>query len=379
MNVVVRTRRTAAIGIAALLGAGALIATAQAGPASAAAEWNDYSSTLPAFITGPTPFEVLVDGPDPVCSMTFNGTTVTAAPWAFTMPITNDRYYYDSVDITLCDGESDFASLKTTPAFTFRSPVQALDGGSAQRNPVTVTNNMDVPATVTVTDKQGKQISTQSADPGQDAQVAIPAKGVKSTTTYRVTATGANGLQMSDTVLLAKGWSPMTETGAIFRPCSTVPWSYSAQGQPKVSKSMKAEIARGLAHLSKEVSLKFVYTPKAADALLTYAWKDMGKSGPAGIGGPHWTSSGNNSGHVDFNTRSWWVQDRYAGLGAWKGSGTGPGGRGWLVVHETMHALGFDHVDDTASIMNPINRGQHAFTKGDLQGLHALYPSSSCG
>jgi hypothetical protein len=375
MNMLGAVRATAALGTAAAMAAGGFLAIGPASPASAAEFWNEYTSTLPPFITGSTPFEVVVDGPDAVCSMTFDGTTVSAAPWAFTMPPTADRY--GAVDITLCDGQTDYARVSAQPAFAFRHRIQSAEKGGG-RSPLTVTNNMDVPATVTVTDRQGKQVATGSADPGADATIEIPTKGLKATTTYNVTATGANGLQMTDTVVVAKGWAPMTEIGAIFPNCSTVTWSYSAKGQPRGARTMKAEVGKSLAYLSKFTGLKFAFSPDADKARLTYAWKDMGKHGPSGVGGPSWSSNGDNSGHVDFNTRDWWVTDRFAGLGAWQGRGTGPGGRGWLVVHETMHALGYDHVSDSKSIMNPTNAGQHAFTKGDVQGLNALYPAGQC-
>jgi hypothetical protein len=53
-------------------------------------------------------------------------------------------------------------------------------------------------------------------------------------------------------------------------------------------------------------------------------------------------------------------------------------GRGWLVVHETMHAIGMDHVNDVTAIMNPIAGEATALNGGDLDGLHTMYLNNPC-
>ena len=81
-------------------------------------------------------------------------------------------------------------------------------------------------------------------------------------------------------------------------------------------------------------------------------------------------------GTAEFNTQDYWVTNRYAGFGDTYRS---PAGRGWLIVHEVMHTMQFAHVNSRTAIMGPINYGQHHFTKGDLEGLRALYPTAGCG
>ncbi|MDQ1248333.1 MAG: ZnMc protein, partial [Actinomycetota bacterium] len=123
------------------------------------------------------------------------------------------------------------------------------------------------------------------------------------------------------------------------------------------------DIPVALAMLAAETNLTFTETTDATAADLTFAWKE---TGAAGLGG---------GGKVWFDIDHRWVMDDWPGFGAvttpdgWRGYG-----HGVLVLHETMHAMGFGHVDDRASIMG----SAATIGPGDLDGLHTMYRDVPC-
>ena len=336
--------------------------------------WNDYSVVgLEGYTTGPRSFTVEVDGPLPVCSMTYNGTQLTSVPWTFTYyPTTLNRVQFPwlstQVDIELCSGEKDFVSLDPEIPFRFLGRIVAKSGFIAFNEKPSVENQTSEVAVVTVTDKNGKVVFTDTAQPNSTVTVKLPDS--KRTERYTVKATSESGVSMSSIFARPKGWS-LSLGAATIEPCSQVTWAYDASRAPQGAKTFKKDIVASLDILSKETGLTFLETGKFADAQLRYSWESMI---PAGMGG--------TDGSIAFNPKSSWVLERHAGFKPFKPYGTGtrkyfsgPSGRGWLIVHETMHALGFDHVDNPKSIMAPINRGQGKFTRDDRDGLHTMYRS----
>jgi hypothetical protein len=376
MNAVKTITRAAKTAVAATALAGIALSTVQAGSASAWS-WNDYTASLPEFVTGPTAFEVLIDGTSPVCSMEYLGTTLTAAPWVFTYD--PDARSWGRVEVTACDGDKGFASVRAEMAFDVRGQF-VFKGQWDTTDAVEVVNNMSVPSTVTVTNPKGAVVTTSEIPAAASAEVKVPLKGAAATGVYVLTMTGANGITQTHKVIAAKGWTPLMESaGAAFAPCSALTWSLNTHGQPRNAKGIARDIARSLTRLAKETGLKFDRVPASAGASITYSWKPMGQHGPSGVGGFGWSSGGASQANVEFNNQDSWPTDRYAGFASGKRSnGYGPAGRGWLIIHETMHALGFGHVEDDDAVMAPVNRGQSDFTKGDLEGLHTLYPKNGC-
>lgn len=333
-----------------------------------ASEWNTYSiDGLPNYVTTSTPFSVGVSGSDPICAMDFNGTRLTTAPWVFTFDPekASDFSYSNQVDVELCDGFADYVYVRAQVPFRFSNTV--VGDNSSWKTP-SVSNRTEEPVTVTVTTSAGKVITSGSIAPYESFDFKLPT--TKKTTTYNVTATTSGGASMTSKYTRAQGWELMVDQTPV-PPCSTVTWAYDPRNEQKKAKGFKKDLVKSFKILSEETGLNFVETNNYDQAQLRYSW---GNISSAGIGG--------TDGSVVFSRTNYWPTDKYAGFKPFKrysvGRTTytaGPAGRGWLIIHETMHALGFDHVDNPKSIMAPINRGQGKFTSGDLEGLHAVYLS----
>ena len=361
--------------------------------ASAAEEYNEYSLIgLPHFVTGPTAFSVAVDGPDAVCRMEFDGQALSAPPWEFTFTprLTGNRR---NVTATLCTPDPDWGDSDLIAAeshFPFEV-VSTLVAGNPQvyrgesrptSQEIEVRNFTETPVQVAVTDKKGRVIASGPAAARSGmrwddmAKISIPVKGITSTTSYTVTVTGADGLTMAIPLTLTYGWATMTGR-AIWRPCANITWSYDATGQPRSASSFKKDVVSSLSRITKVTGLTFAEVPAAripadrygtdesAAVGLRYKWRNLGKHGPSGTGG--------TDGAVTINNADWWPNNSNAGFGV----NRGVPGRGWLIVHETMHTMGFAHVEDRTQVMNPIGYS-HSFGTGDLQGLRALYPKAGC-
>lgn len=167
--------------------------------------------------------------------------------------------------------------------------------------------------------------------------------------------------------------------GATYVPCSTVRWYYDRSSEPAASAGMRAEIEAGLARLGIETGLVFAETSDPAQARLRFDWGDLttryaGAGEAAGVGGRR-----GSQGFVTFSTTHWWPTDQWPGFGVvTQPDGSYAIGRGWLVVHETMHALGLDHVDDATQVMNPIAGLYADFGAGDRDGLRTMYLNNRC-
>jgi|TARA_B100001094_G_scaffold66237_1_gene62368 hypothetical protein len=139
--------------------------------------------------------------------------------------------------------------------------------------------------------------------------------------------------------------------------------------------------------------LKFVEIDNADSADLNFRWGDLVAEGwgsnVAGIGGP----DGYGEGSVAFSNSVDWTLNKWEGRDwrrlEWPRPDLGPGWYSWkegpgreaLVVHEVMHAMGFDHVKDFTSIMYPQgaipnNRGN--LSSGDIAGLNTMYLNNPC-
>lgn len=182
-------------------------------------------------------------------------------------------------------------------------------------------------------------------------------------------------------------WRPLGRQ-ATYTPCQTVEWYFDTTGQPADRSTMRDDIIASLAELSALTNLRFVETadPKSAD--LTYSWRDLSTLGysedTAGVGG----YTGPSQGWVAFSPTNEWTSDYWAGdqpkTKQWQDSQyvytLTINGRQTLTTHETMHALGFGHVEDFTSIMYPqsIGNGAGQLSAGDLEGLATMYGSLPC-
>jgi hypothetical protein len=164
--------------------------------------------------------------------------------------------------------------------------------------------------------------------------------------------------------------------GATYVPCSTVVWFYDRSQEPAAAVGMHDEVVGALARLSAETGLTFTETPDPTAAKLTIGWADLraDHGDAAGVGGRT-----GPRGFVQFSTTHWWPTDQWPGYGVdTQPDGSYAIGRGWLVVHEVMHALGMAHVDDPTQIMNAMAGQATALGAGDLDGLHTMYLNNPC-
>lgn len=210
--------------------------------------------------------------------------------------------------------------------------------------------------------------------------------------TYTISVT-AGKTSASRTVTIAdipRAWTPPTGwvqpagwkllTGrATFTPCQRIDWYFDRSGEPADRAGAIDDVRAGLAVLAPVTGLTFTEVSDPAAAELKFGWADLGDISGRGGG---W----NGYGFVTLSTSNDWTRDRWAGLGrpsfSWtdeSGSWTwAHAGRGWLVVHETMHALGLGHVDDPTQVMNPVGADATALGAGDLDGLATLYLNNPC-
>ncbi len=186
-----------------------------------------------------------------------------------------------------------------------------------------------------------------------------------------------------------QGWAPLGVTqraGSTFTFCQNVQWHFDRSGESPERSTMIDDVRAGLATLSAQTGLRFeeVADPSLAD--LTLSWADLTDRGEyvAGLAGPQ----GLGRGLVKFSTTSEWTKDIYAGNQPVHHEWTEGNWRYWydlqgrqaLVIHEVMHVLGFDHVEDYTSIMYPqsIGNGAGQLSAGDVAGLRAMYLDNGC-
>lgn len=187
------------------------------------------------------------------------------------------------------------------------------------------------------------------------------------------------------------GWRPFPG-GATYQPCQVVRWHFDRSGEDPERSTMVDDIRTGLATLEPHTGLTFEEVTEPAAADLTFRWGDLeaeGYANVAGIGG----RTGLGKGSVAFDTKADWTLNKWAGRDwrrlEWPRPDLGPGWYSWnegpgreaLVVHEAMHAMGFDHVEDFTSIMYPQggipnNRGE--LSSGDIAGLNTMYLNNPC-
>ena len=315
----------------------------------------------------PSPFTVGADGPFAVCSMAFAGQTLTSAPFTFTFDPSADSHGYGSsqVAVSLCNDEGDDQVWIDAQA-PFDLGRSVLNDDGSGRADAFVRNSTPSPATATLTNAKGAVVASVEVAANDAADVSVSAKGITRSSRYTLTMSGQDGLTMSKSVVIPIGWTP--DFGVdIFAPCSTVKWSFDKKGQPRNAGGMEKDIMSALALISRTTGLTFVRTRDPAEAYNRFVWSRLGAHGPSGIG---WTD-----GQVEINSQDWWTTDAYAGMGSRHST---PADRGWLVVHEVLHTLGFGHTNARQAIMNPINHGQHVFTRDELDGLRILYPKAGC-
>jgi hypothetical protein len=193
----------------------------------------------------------------------------------------------------------------------------------------------------------------------------------------------------------ARGHGPIVGESlqAAYAPCSTISWRYDAAAEPGSASRMLLDVRGALLMLGDRTGLSFQEVPAESAADLVFDWSSLAGY-PADTQAAAWRSG------VTFAVGGEMGLDRWAGFGrkavrrADRSFDVGIG-RGWLVVHEVMHSLGFAHSDEAGSVMAPMaditnvlgaadrRRELRAlrrpgFSPGDLANLAAMYPRSGC-
>ncbi len=177
--------------------------------------------------------------------------------------------------------------------------------------------------------------------------------------------------------------------GATFAPCTTVKWYFDRSKEPNAA--MYKQTPEALDIIAKHSGLTFVETQDPNEATLTFEWEEFtgGWASAAGLGGQRRdfrydsnlnTSIETRTGSVQYNLLDDWpTSASKKGFSPVRIGNTIHGGNGWLIVHETMHALGVGHslVDD--EVMSPIlDWDTKAMSANDIDALNVMYLNNSC-
>lgn len=210
------------------------------------------------------------------------------------------------------------------------------------------------------------------------------------------------------TVLLAAGWGiNYNESFMFVDNCSVVKWFYDKRNAPVRGRKMGHDVRDAFKVLaSSQIGLRFKEVNLERDADIIVQWvppKDLSEHGFSG----RMVASAGFSGdplkrYVRFSGGVKRLEDRFAGREpvAWKfANGAGvrvQSGRVWVLVHEIMHLLGFEHMEIENSVMSSLDLTVgviglgledkkkwskfvvSGFSRGDLIGLQTIYPKSAC-
>ncbi|WP_460866596.1 hypothetical protein [Nocardioides pakistanensis] len=200
----------------------------------------------------------------------------------------------------------------------------------------------------------------------------------------------------------AKSWALSEAYGSIgfrFNPCEAIAYRVNLQGAPR---GALKDVHEAVRRVSEATGMRFVFkggtrykgwtrhpgrAPK--DAGLTFAWAPRRASdyigGSVGLGGQTKTRAGAQ----DAAGRDVYLIEQAAVLIAsdvrfTPGFGSGPqyglqGTLGQLLMHETAHAVGLDHVNDRTQIMSPVmSRKPARWGAGDLVALRKVGLAAGC-
>jgi hypothetical protein len=373
---------------------------------------------LNSFLDKPASFTVQKDlGNVAVCGMTYSGVTLTNAPWKFTLNPTKPAG--DPLQIHYCYGANESISLHSQVAFgidrTFfngdtNSWASASDYHPSKAREIVITNNSAEFVTATLTDSAGKVVATKNYagvtdQPTKDEFFFTLEEAKTPLDKYTLSLTSKSYL-MTWPIVSTSLWASLDYKELNpFAPCSTLTWIYLPQADPSAgtvsapttasNANVMADIKGALAMLSARTSLKFVFSAdnslNGKPNVISYDWKHL--SGISGQGGPVYFTKGafpadsdysGNWGSVDVNPESsWGANDLFKGAGNLKSPEIAKAnkllhaenvGRQWLLAHETMHVLGFDHSVDPKSIMF-YHGGLNTFTAADEFALNYFYPA----
>lgn len=278
------------------------------------------------------------------------------------------------------------ASMDSTP-WNFYYAVQSLKNSKGKAVPTKINFYVSAyqGATLKVTDPAGKTLLSSTLAPSYDEQaLSFTTTSTAVTAEYRATLITESGFSETYPMIVANAWGLMLpDETSVFPKCSTVYWSYDHSKAPKTASAlvMLKDIRQAFARVSTVSGLNFVElsdsTQKPESNIISIDWDYKRAQGgdSAAYGGPTVTNTG-ATGSISINPKSSLTRsDATAGFGRLK---TGGGARGWLMIHEILHALGLDHSYDRTQVMYPTIWPYKNFGKADLAGINYLYEPMSC-
>lgn len=271
--------------------------------------------------------------------------------------------------------------------FGFAVPESIFIGNDGPRR-IRIASRNPNPSNAELFDNRNALVATTPIQPWEEAFIDFT-PNTKVTENWRLVITTSDGVVQEQSILMTYNWSVMylLTQGPTLEPCSVVTWSYDPTLQPAAATQIKSDFAAALNHLAARTGLTFVEAAGAERGQIHFIWDPEMRFPNYGQGRVTAHSGGKFTLTVALNPdrkyRVTW-SDRNAGLGRPLARLTKPGtlarkitpaGRSWLVMHEILHVLGFDHSPDKKSVMYPVHYGQKAFSKADLEGLEFLYAS----
>ena len=173
-----------------------------------------------------------------------------------------------------------------------------------------------------------------------------------------------------------------------WNPCRRIGWRLNLGRAPDRARPQAREALR---RVNKATGLRFRYQGRTSarpnargrnyprDTSLVMGWSTPRRSqltrGQAGVGGPQWSSTGEIvTGFVLLNAKI----ELQPGFG--QGTKFGyQGTLGQLMMHESGHAVGLDHVSDPAQILYPMLTDKRAtWGAGDKNGLRQVGKRAGC-
>lgn len=353
------------------------------GASSSTASSGISISGLSEFTLKPTSFTVSVsDSAKEICAMRYAGLTRNATPWVFRASphLASSSDLQQFVRIEFCDGSLERKSLDTKFAWTLSQNIIFLDTLLASKKvDIALRSSVNEIGNVSITDSNGKVLVSAEIAPQDFSKVSFRVGARSLGSKYFVSVTGEDsGMTSTMPIHVANKWKARTGANTYER-CSTVAWSYSHRGAPKLAskKAVLSDIRGAFERISPHVGLDFKEVKSGqfgpGTSHITLDWDYSYSPTAAGAGGSHF-QNGRTVGYVHLNPKDWWPRDdKYRGFA----SANGVVGRGWLFVHEVMHALGMSHTVQEDQIMSPLI-GQAKLGSGDIEGLRFLYQPKSC-
>lgn len=315
---------------------------------------------MPPVIYAPTPF-VLPDTfqGDPVCQLDLNGRLAAAAPFVLT--------YYPGYDAAKPAMNLHYCSSQFPDGLFFRSKpaLQVVPPVVPKSLAVDMVNSSGLAGTLTVHGPDGTVYLTQALDPGS-SRVTLPSSLPENRWVTATMATAEGTIDVP--VVRPRGWTLRGDKRGAFTRCAPIRWTYDRAGEPSWAPSTIEDVRAAMALISSASGLTFQEVPERLHdpGTIYIHWGPESEDGHPGQ-----TMSIDEKAVVWLNPENRRTMGR-GGLPSTRSS------RGWVLVHELMHVVGFDHVQDKRSVMYPVVSKRPGLSAGDRAGLRLMFDNGPC-